>query len=137
MGRFIASALAAVFALAANDPAAAGDQELADDADVGRARVAIYFNPFVGTVRSKGVRKITIPATGTYCVKANVPIDMRKVIPSVTVDRTYSSGANSLAQWAGSASSCPNSKRWIEVRTYQIGSTVTASGFVGFALVVQ
>jgi hypothetical protein len=137
MRNAIASALAAVFAITALGPAAAGNTELANDADIGKARMGLYYNPFVGPVRARGVKRITIPQPGVYCIKTKKKIDMRSIIPSVTVDRTYSTGADALAHWAGSAVNCPNFKRWIEVRTYRFsGGSVVAAGTVGFALVV-
>jgi len=137
MRKILASALAIVFAIGAAGTAAAGNVELANTADVGKARMALYYNPFVGPVRAKGVKRVTIPQTGIYCIRTKKKIDMRKVVPSVTVDRTYSTGADALAHWAGSPTNCPGSGRWIEVRTYRFsGGSVVAAGTVGFALIV-
>lgn len=136
MRKIVLSSLAIVFALAAAGVAGAAKKELADDANVKNARVALYFNPFVGPVRSKGVKRMTIPAPGVYCIRTKLDLDMRTVIPSITVDRTYSTGADALAQWAGSAPNCPGPKRWIEVRTYRFSGGITAAGTVGFALIV-
>ncbi|MEJ8574302.1 hypothetical protein [Microbaculum marinum] len=131
--RFLGLALAAIIAFC-GVPAAMADQtnggsgaEIAGPAssfsNVVDARFAVFYDRS-SIVRAKNINTVTHPSTGIYCVKIPKTLDgkninAQRLIPNVTVEWGTSFGLDLLAYYYANADSCPKSKRFVEVRTYQ------------------
>jgi hypothetical protein len=113
------------------------------------AKVALYYSNNLGGIqRGIGVKKVTQPGTGIYCITTtnSAKLDPADIYPTVTVE------------WAGSGASgkaaplnamiayidqphtdCGNdSQHTLEVKTYAFpGGTWSLSNEVGFYLTVQ
>ncbi|MEJ8573332.1 hypothetical protein [Microbaculum marinum] len=115
-------------------------QDRGERANVRHARIALYYSPVGGVLRSKGVDKVTSPHPGIYCIKPTRNLDTSKFIASVSVDWFESDGADVMAQWAGLAVNCPDIYKWFQVRTYELdlrdGSYPNPSDRVGFTFIV-
>ena len=101
-----------------------------------KAKIAVYYTPFGGIVRSKGVLGVTNPATGIYCITPSVAVDLTGVYPQVSVEWNLSSGFSLQAYWKNtpSVSDCPAGD--LEVTTYDFnaGGPAVLSGVVAFNL---
>jgi hypothetical protein len=85
-------------------------------------------------IRSKNVAAVSHPSTGVYCIKpTDTVVNVRRVVPSVTVDWGPSSGSDLLAFYTENTGACPNNR--IEVLTYDLQQNRTDR--VAFTLVVD
>jgi hypothetical protein len=101
----------------------------------GHARLVALISPFSGVVRAKGVKAVTHPNTGIYCIKPSGTWNVAKAVPAVTVEWGYSSGNALLAYYETGVYDCPTG--YIEVRTYNFGSgTPVLEDSVAFTIVV-
>ena len=101
------------------------------------ARLAVVVNQNGSVLRSKGVRAVTNPDPGIYCIRParSARIKFGRYVPSVSVEWGNSAGDGLLAQWHATASHCP-AKR-IEVHTYNgDDGTWDPDGNVAFTVVV-
>jgi len=88
-------------------------------------------------IRSAGVRKVTHPSNGVYCIRPRGTWNLEKVVPAVSVELGYSTftGNPLLAYYYSAAIECPDN--YIEVRTYEFSSgTAVPAETVGFTIVV-
>jgi hypothetical protein len=128
------AAAGAIVSLAASG-ASAGNTEAVNNAIAKNATIAVYYHFNQGIVRSKGVRKVTHPNTGVYCVKPKKKINTQKHIASVNVAHFLTGRV--VAHWYEPGTSCPNPKRWFEVRTYgDDGDNWTSANAVSWSLIV-
>lgn len=103
-----------------------------------KAKIAVYYTPFGGIIRSKGVAGVTNPSTGIYCITPSplLVVDLTKVYPQVSVEWNLSSGFSLLAYWKDTPgfSDCPTGD--LEVTTYDFnaGGPAVLSGKVAFNL---
>jgi hypothetical protein len=101
------------------------------------ARLAVVVREDGSVLRSKGVKAVTNPAPGIYCISPSrsAGIKPKKYVPSVSVEWGSSSGDALMAQWHASNGHCA-SKR-IEVHTYNgDDGTWDPDGEVAFTVVV-
>ena len=93
--------------------------------------------PHYHLIRQKGVRSVTNPSAGTFCIrpKASTGINPSTAVASVTTDWYYTTGNDSVAMWASSddVARCPSGT--FEVKTFDISSTADDNA-VGFLIVV-
>ena len=61
----------------------------------GHARLVALIGPGGTVVRAYGVKAVTHPATGIYCIKPSGTWKVAQVVPAVTVEWGYSSGTRS------------------------------------------
>lgn len=106
-----------------------------------KAKIAVYYTPFGGIVRSKGVAGVTNPSTGIYCITPSplLTVDLTNVYPQVSVDWNLSAGFSLLAYWKDTPaySDCPAGD--LEVTTYDFnaGGPAVLSGAVAFDLSIN
>ncbi|MGO8988275.1 MAG: hypothetical protein ACLQHW_05285 [bacterium] len=101
----------------------------------GHARLVALIGPGGTVVRAYGVKAVTHPATGIYCIKPSGTWKVAQVAPAVTVEWGYSSGSALLAYYFAEAEDCPAGN--IEVLTYNFGSGAPdAEDTVAFTIVV-
>jgi hypothetical protein len=129
---------AAAGAGSSNDGGVAARRAAAPDtANVTKARLAAFVLADGSVVYSKGVKSVTSPAVGHFCIKpkGKTDIDVTRAVPSVTVDWSNSSGNALMAHWRSSSFGCPAGR--IEVQTVN-GSdgTFDVDGGVAFTIVV-
>ncbi len=120
----------------ANDPEARPEAPTAQ-ASAPAARMAALVGPGGTLVRKRGVASVTHPATGIYCFtpKANLSLDVDRVVAQATVEYGRSSGTANLVQIYASAADCPAGS--VEVLTFgDTGSGFEPSDSVAFNLLV-
>jgi hypothetical protein len=94
-------------------------------ADAPSARLAALIDGTLGpfsnanVIRSKGVASVTRLGGGLYCIQPSVSLDVKSIVPAVSVDFSLSEGFGSLAQYRSSGSGCPSGN--IAVRTFSEG----------------
>lgn len=103
------------------------------------AKLALSWNPFSGTVRSKGVKSVSNPFTGVICVTPSVSLNISKIYPLVSIEWGNSSGNALLAFWRDTSQSSDCSAGELEVQTFDFnaGGTPVASQSVAFDLVIE
>lgn len=80
------------------------------------AKLAVYYDG-ASQVLSKGVKKVTNPQTGVYCVKTAFK-KAYNFMGIAGIEGDTSNGNDLLAQWIYGAGNCPNQDRWLEVQTF-------------------
>jgi hypothetical protein len=101
------------------------------------ARLAVVVDRDGSVLRSKGVKAVTNPDPGIYCINPSKgsKFKFRKYVPSVSVEWGNSSGDGLLAQWHAGASHCAPKR--IEIHTYNgDDGTWDPDGNVAFTVVV-
>jgi hypothetical protein len=143
LGALVLGGSAIALGGSSNDPqragtrAAGGAQALAvGGAQAPNARIAAFVSAGGAVVRSKGIKAVTHPSTGLYCVDPkDSTFKVNKAIPSVSVDWSTSSGDALMAQWRSSAIGC--SSGWFAVLTFDgEDGTFDFSDAVSFTIVV-
>lgn len=91
-----------------NDPQPQTQARAIGGAEAPNARLAALIDQAGGVVRSKGVRAIQHPEPGVFCIrpKGSANIDVTRVVPSVTVDWSNSSGDALMAFYRSSGFGC-------------------------------
>jgi hypothetical protein len=74
-------------------------------------RLAALIDQGGGVVRSKGVARVTRPATGRYCIypASGSGVSPSNIVPVVSVDYSNSSVHESLVQYRSAGVHCPSS----------------------------
>jgi hypothetical protein len=86
-------------------------------------------------VRGLGLKEVTHPSEGVWCIKRKSTWGISKIVPSVTVEWGHSTGLALMAFYVDGVFSCPAGN--IEVRTYDFGTgTPVLSDNVAFTIVV-
>jgi hypothetical protein len=101
------------------------------------ARLVVVVNQNGSVLRSKGVKAVSNPKPGIYCIRPAkaARIKFGRYVPSVSVEWGESTGDALLAQWHATGEHC--AKRRIEVHTYNgDDGTWDADGAVAFTVVV-
>jgi hypothetical protein len=102
------------------------------------ARVALYFGGGE-TQRSVGVKSVSHPSTGVFCITPSTSLDFTHIFPLVTVDFTRSHGEGLLVffrQFVSGQTEC--SSKEIEIVTVAFGTkTFAPSDDVAFILVIE
>ncbi|MCT8974877.1 hypothetical protein [Microbaculum marinisediminis] len=115
-------AVAGVFAApnlyAAEENSPSTGKEARGDGWYSFAKIAVFYDLGNDIIRSIGVKMVTNPQTGVYCIRPEKRINTQKRIGVAAVEWGQSSGNDLLAFWSAGGNSCPNPKRWFEVRTY-------------------
>jgi hypothetical protein len=111
--------------------AGTGSAAAAGAADAPKVRLAVFYSiDGYEVVRSKGSDKVTSPDIGVYCVKTSAGggiANARNTVPVVSIEYATAKGqgANAVAVVATASPDCPNAKRWIGVRTYDLSGDPT------------
>lgn len=103
----------------------------------GGGRLLVFIGPYEPgyVIRSKGVAEVTHPTTGDWCIKPKASWKVGEVVPTVSVEWAYSSGASLLAYWRSDGAGCPEG--YIEVYTLDFSSgTPVQSDNVAFTVVI-
>jgi hypothetical protein len=101
------------------------------------ARLVAVVDRDGSVLRSKGVKAVTNPDPGIYCIRPGkaARIKFGRYVPSVSVEWGNSAGNGLLAQWHASGAHC--AARRIEVHTYNgDDGSWDADGDVAFTVVV-
>lgn len=102
------------------------------------ARVALYFGGGE-TQRSVGVKSVSHPSTGVFCITPSASLDFTHIFPLVTVDFTRSHGEGLLVffrQFVSGQTEC--SSKEIEIVTVAFGTkTFAPSDSVAFILIIE
>jgi hypothetical protein len=120
-----------------NDGPGAVSTQAIGGAQAPNARLAVVVRSSGAVLRSKGVRSVSNPAPGIYCIRPSRGAGIRfgKYVPSVSVEWGGSLGDALSAQWHASTRHCA-SKR-IEVHTYNgDDGSWDPDGDVAFTVVV-
>jgi hypothetical protein len=105
-----------------------------------KAKLAISWTPtFGGVIRSKGVKSVSNPKTGVFCITPSVSLDLTKIYPLVSIEWGYSSGSSLLAYWRDTSLSTDCGATDLEVQTYDFnnGGSPVPSQLVAFDLVIE
>jgi hypothetical protein len=126
----VASAGAAVSSATATVPPPGGY--------VTTAKVALLYG-FSKVIRKVNVAKVTNPSTGVYCILPAVQLNLLRIFPQVTVERSLSVGYAFWAYWVDTTNftlNCPDG--YLEVITEEWnGGSPAPSNSVGFSLFIQ
>lgn len=104
------------------------------------AKLALSWNPFQGTVRSKGVKSVSNPSTGVICITPSVSLNISKIYPLVSIEWGESSGNALMAFWRDtSIDNFDCGAGLLEVQTFDFngGGSPVASQSVAFDLVIE
>jgi len=85
----------------------------------GGGRLLALINPAVANyvVRAKGVKEVTHPWPGIYCIQPSGSWDVTKAVPMVTVEWSLSEGNSIMAVYSNETPPCP--AKHIQVQTYK------------------
>ena len=145
--RVIVAAVAAVLAIAVSSMAATGEsrqnapaavtvRRSLGGASAGYARIAAVVQSGGAVVRSKGIKAVSHPSTGIYCLAVKDPtIKVKQLVPQATPEWGHSSGYDLNAQYYAAGADCPS--RNIEIMTFNEPSAGTwdFSDSVGFTMI--
>ena len=101
------------------------------------AKLAALIAPVLDVLLAKGVANVTNPNVGIYCIEpSSKAINIKKVVPVVSIEWSYSVGSALLAFYDYGSPDCPAG--YIEVRTYNFGTgTPVLADTVAFTIIVQ
>jgi hypothetical protein len=121
-------------------PAVAGNRGEPDPAAFGpaqsTARLAALIGPNGQLIRSKNVATVTNPSIGITCIRPTpgMGINVNRIVPSVTVEFSFSDGTDVLAFYnSPEFTDCPSGQ--IEVLTFDFDGNL--SDRVAFTIVVD
>jgi hypothetical protein len=124
-----------------NNAAQAGNSvQAAPEAGFGTtAKVAYSYTRGYGTDRKVRVSKFYSPSTGIYCIAPSVPLNLKAIEPTVSIEWGYSSGYALLAYWIDTSVYTNCSTGELEVTTYDFnaGGYPVISSNVAFNLVIK
>lgn len=101
------------------------------------ARLAGLFRAGGAPVRTKGVQSIERTARGVYCIRPSSSMNVNRIIPSLTVEYSYSEVTAATVQWAEGVHGCGSGR--IGVYTFSDANhdgRYTYSNDVAFSIVV-
>ena len=102
-------------------------------------RLAAVIDQGGGVVRSKGLARVTRPATGRYCIypRTDSGINASNIVPVVSVDYSNSSVHESLVQYRSAGVHCSgNAIAVVTMADLNLDGVWGFSSTVGFTIVV-
>lgn len=123
-----------VFAISSNEPPTPSERSISG-ASAKYARLSVHVDKTGFVFRSKGVRAVTHPSVGQFCITPSGSYDVRTVLPSISIDWSTSLGNDLRAYYKSTGSGCQTGD--ISIVTYNnVSGRVALSNSVGFIAIV-
>jgi hypothetical protein len=104
------------------------------------AKLALSYSPLVGLIRSVGVKSVTNPDTGVFCITPSVALNLSEIYPLVSIEWGESAGNALMAFWRDTSiddNDCGEGLLEVQTFDFNAGGYPVVSESVAFDLVIH